>query len=340
MTNFTVDNIKLETLDKYTDSLEIVSTPKNYNVFFKKFEYTFNEHDFLLIDNNIQAIYGICHKNQFILDATESNKNIDSTLKVCEWLCGKKFNKGHRLYVIGGGITQDIGAFVGSIYKRGINWIYVPTTLLSQCDSCIGGKTALNFHGAKNQLALFSAPSSVIIDTGFLDSLSQQDIINGMGEIIKFFIIGGENYLQNLDTYTRQEQIFHSLSIKKSVIEYDEFELNIRKCLNYGHSFGHAIEAATDYNIPHGEAVLLGIEIINKIFIKNDDISNIIYKYTSLDKIKNIKASTILNLLKEDKKTQLDQISFVVTERPGITNFIKVQLNELFIETLYEIFTN
>jgi 3-dehydroquinate synthase len=180
----------------------------------------------------------------------------------------------------------------------------------------------------------------VIIDTNFLNSLSQQDIINGMGEIIKFFIIGGNRYLENLDTYTIHEQIFHGLSIKKAVIEYDEFEINIRKCLNYGHSFGHAIEAATNYSIPHGEAVLLGIEVINQIFTNIDNISRIICKYTSLEKIRNIKASTIISLLREDKKVKLDNITFVVASKPGTTDFVTTKLNESFTQKLYDIFIN
>lgn len=340
MSEFTVDNIQLKTSDIISDKLDILSSPKNYRVYFTKFDKQLGKNDFLLVDRNIQLLYGINHNNQFVIDAIENNKNIETTLKVCEWLCENKFNKGHKLYVVGGGITQDIGAFVGSIYKRGIDWIYVPTTLLSQCDSCIGGKTALNFHGAKNQLALFSAPSEVIIDINFLDSLSQQDIINGMGEIIKFFIIGGDKYLDNLDTYARHEQIFHGLSIKKAVIEYDEFEINIRKCLNYGHSFGHAIEAATNYSIPHGEAVLLGIEVINQIFTNTDSISNIVSEYTSLEKIRHIKASTIISLLREDKKVKLDNIVFVVASKPGTTDFVTTKLNESFTQKLYDIFIN
>jgi 3-dehydroquinate synthase len=340
MNKFIIDNVSLQPLHNFTNNLEIISHPKNYSVIFDSFNNSFDTNDFLLIDNNVQKLYDINHKNTFIINPIESNKNIETVLKVCQWLCDKGFNKGHRLFVIGGGITQDIGAFVGSIYKRGINWVYIPTTLLSQCDSCIGGKTALNFHSIKNQLALFSAPSLVIIDPKFLKTLNSQDIINGMGEIIKFFILGGISYIEKINQYSMQERIFHGLAIKKSIIEYDEFEINIRKALNYGHSFGHAIEAATNYTIPHGEAVLLGIEIINRLFTNNNNISKIISEYTSLDKIKNLKTSTIIELLKQDKKTKLNKITLVVPSEIGITNFIDSTLDQQLAYKLNEIFTN
>ena len=199
-------------------------------------------------------------------DAMEINKGIDKVLRVCEDLLVYGFDKGHTLIVIGGGIVQDIGAFTAKVYKRGINWVFVPTTLLSQCDSCIGGKTALNHLNYKNQLALFSAPNKVIIDTEFLNTLQPQDITSGYGEIVKLFLTGGSWYVDQFDEFTREEAIFHALSIKKAVVECDEFEDNERKSLNYGHSFGHVIESMTDYAIPHGTAVMLGIDIINKIY--------------------------------------------------------------------------
>lgn len=336
MPKFTVDNISLET-EQVSDDFIVNSVPNNYGVVFKNFEASFTENDFLLIDSNVHKLYGVHHSQMMIIDATEKNKTIQTVLNICEWLSLQNFNKGNHLYVIGGGIIQDIGAFVGNIYKRGIRWTFVPTTLLSQCDSCIGGKTALNFNEMKNQLALFAAPQKVIIDTRFLESLPPQEILSGMGEIVKFFIMGGEYYLDKLDI-DLINRIRHGLSIKKAVIEYDEFEKNIRKCLNYGHSFGHAIEAAVDYSIPHGEAVLLGIEIINRLFTKSNIITDIVNKYTSIDKIKHIDSKHIVHLLKHDKKSQLDKITLVVVE-PGKTDFIPTLIDSTLENKLHEILT-
>ena len=340
MNKFIIDNTEFNCGENLLADITISSSPYNYSVKFMDFIPNFKDNDFLLIDKNIQKIYNISHYNIDIIDATENNKNIETVLKICEWLSNKNFNKGNILYVIGGGITQDIGAFVGSIYQRGINWIYVPTTLLSQCDSCIGGKTALNFNHIKNQLALFSAPRSVIIDTNFLQSLTQKEILSGMGEIVKFFIIAGEPYISLLDNTSLKEKIFHSLMIKKTIVEYDEFEKNIRKSLNYGHSFGHAIEAASNYTIPHGEAVILGIEVINQLFTKSEKITSIVNKFTSLEKIKNIDPDLVMNYLKHDKKTKLNNISLIIVDSPGITRFVINKIDDSLKDKIHEIFTN
>lgn len=339
MQNFTIDNIQLHIDHIESNKMVIKSIPNDYFVYFEKFIPRFSDTDFVLIDQNIYELYGIQHSQMMTIDAVEQNKTIDTVLNVCDWLTKHNFNKGNHLYVIGGGIVQDIGAFVGSIYKRGIKWTFVPTTLLSQCDSCIGGKTALNFTNIKNQLALFSAPNSVVIDTKFLDSLPEQEIMSGMGEIIKFFIIGGSYYINLLQADT-QSKIYNGLLIKKSIVEYDEFEKNIRKSLNYGHSFGHAIEAASNYQISHGESVLLGIEIINQLFTKSDIISNLINQYTSIEKIKHLKSKDILALLKHDKKSQLDTITLVVVREPGITEFVATKIDSILESKLDEIFTN
>ena len=129
MSQFVVDNVILKAEDNEKDTFDIVSVPRNYSVQFTNFIPNFSSNDFLLIDKNIHNLYGISHHNMIIVEATENNKNIQIVLGICQWLSDKGFNKGHKLYVIGGGITQDIGAFVGSIYKRGINWIYIPTML-------------------------------------------------------------------------------------------------------------------------------------------------------------------------------------------------------------------
>lgn len=150
--------------------------------------------------------------------------------------------------------------------------------------------------------------------------------------------MGGEYYISQLEKEL-EVQIRYGLSIKKAVVENDEFEKNIRKSLNYGHSFGHAIESIMDYSISHGEAVLLGIEIINQLFTKSKIITNIINKHTSLEKIKNINTRELLQKLKHDKKSQLDTITLVIAE-PGKTWFNTVKIDEDLEKRLDEIFIN
>lgn len=337
---FFIQNTELETSIKKVSKFTIHSHPKNYDVLFESFNNTFTEDQVVLVDKNVQHLYNINHSKLIVIDAVEENKCIETVLDVCETLLGYNFDKGNTLVVIGGGIIQDIGAYTAKTFKRGIKWIFYPTTLLSQCDSCIGGKTALNFKTYKNQLALFSSPDKVIIDTQFLSTLSSKDITSGYGEIVKLFLIGGEYYVSNINSFDLETSIFHALSIKKAIVEFDEFELLERKSLNYGHSFGHVIESLTNYSIPHGEAVMLGIEIINRIYTKSPLISNMISSFTSLDKIKNINIEKLVNNIKTDKKVTNGIISFVVVPKIGTTIFIDSLIDDSLIKNVYEVFTN
>jgi 3-dehydroquinate synthase len=336
---FKIDNISL-IKEESSDIFDIKSHPLEYNVCFQDFKQNWDSEDCILIDSNIKKLYDIKHNNIFELQAIENNKSIETCLSLCDFLLSRNFNKKNVLHVIGGGITQDIGAFTSKIYKRGINWVYYPTTLLSQCDSCIGGKTALNFNNYKNQLALFSAPTKVIIDTAFLKSLKHIDYASGMGEIVKLFITGGESLLQDYDTLSLEEKIKESLMVKKAVIEYDEFELNIRKSLNYGHTFGHAIESLSKYAIPHGLAVILGIYIISKIFPTDKNITEFIERNFDISYLNTIDHSRLLNLIKTDKKALGNQICFVHSPKVGKTNFIYEKLDVSLEKQIYEVFTN
>ena len=337
---FTIQGKDFAVSTEIQKEVAIKSFPENYNITFSKFDNNFTEKNVVLVDKNVRKLYNIHHSKLIEIEAIEENKSIETVLRVCEQLLEYKFDKGHTLIVIGGGILQDIGAFTAKMYKRGINWKFIPTTLLSQCDSCIGGKTALNFKTYKNQLALFSAPQQVTIDTRFLTTLNDKDIISGYGEVIKLFLIGGSYYIDNLKSLDIDSIIYHSLMIKKAVIEYDEFELLERKSLNYGHSFGHVIETLTNYQIPHGESVLLGIEIINKLFTNSESISNIISNYTSLSKIKDINLQELVSRLSSDKKVTNGVISLVVVTKPGETKFINYKIDDFLLEKVYEIFAN
>lgn len=340
MNTFMIDGKTFEAPHDVRDTILIKSHPKHYNVVFERFIPEFEPNQVVLIDANVQKLFNINHDKMIVIESIEENKSIETVLGVCKAMLDYGFDKGHTLVVIGGGIVQDIGAFTAKIFKRGINWIYVPTTLLSQCDSCIGGKTALNFMGYKNQLALFSAPSKVIIDTHFLSSLSKKDILSGYGEIVKLFITGGKFYTDNIDKFDIKTAIFHALVIKKAVVEYDEFENNERKSLNYGHTFGHAIESAMNYEIPHGEAVILGIEIINRLYGKNQQISELTDKFTSLNKLVGVDVNKIIEAMKNDKKMSAGKMSFVVVPEIGKTVFVEQTLDSIFLERVNEVFTN
>lgn len=217
-----------------------------------------------LVDINVTEHLGGVLPNMIVIDATENNKKYENIAWVLETLVSKRLRRDSRLVVIGGGVTQDIGCWIASTYMRGIEWTFVPTTLLAQADSCIGSKSSINFGNHKNLLGTFYPPSLVVINRNFLSTLSQHDVRSGMAEIVKLMIIANyspdliEKNLQDLDN-----ALHDALMIKRRYIELDEFDTGIRNLLNYGHCFGHAIETATNYAIPHGIAVALGMDIAN-----------------------------------------------------------------------------
>lgn len=325
---FVVDGTTFAVETERSNELTIHSHPTDYKVVFKPFENKFTDNQVVLVDKRVKELYGISHHKLIEVEAIEENKNIDTVLRVCEQLLQYEFDRGQTLIVIGGGIVQDIGAYTAKTFKRGIDWVYVPTTLLSQCDSCIGGKTALNFKNYKNQLALFSAPKKVVIDVAFLKTLSERDMVSGYGEIVKLFITGGSYYIYNFDEFDVETAIYHSLSIKKAIVEVDEFEIRERKSLNYGHSFGHAIESVVNYEIPHGEAVLLGIELINRLFTNSSLITDVVERFTSLKRLKGIDVDALIRALKTDKKISNGMITFVVTPSIGETVFVRSAIGD------------
>lgn len=324
MTNtFVVDGTTFAVETDRLNEMTIRSHPNDYKVVFEPFQNKFTDNQVVLIDKRVRELYDIKHHRLIEVEAIEENKTIDTVLMLCERLLQYEFDRGQTLVVIGGGIIQDIGAYTAKTFKRGIDWIYIPTTLLSQCDSCIGGKTALNFKNYKNQLALFSAPQKVIVDIAFLKTLTEKDMLSGYGEIVKLFITGGSYYTDNFDKFDIETAIYHSLSIKKAIVEVDEFEHRERKSLNYGHSFGHAIESVVNYEIPHGEAVMLGIEVINRLFTQSPLITDMVQKFTSLNRLRGIDVDSLIRALKTDKKISNGMITFVVTPAVGETVLVK-----------------
>ena len=174
---------------------------------------------------------------------------------------------------IGGGILQDITGFAASTLYRGVNWVCVPTTLLAQADSCIGGKTSLNYGRYKNLVGTFYPPSEVFIYTPFLATLEQQDFYSGLGEVVKYHIVGGPNSIRSLlnllpaigrrGNEALTAIVTNSLKVKLAYISEDEFDQGRRMLLNFGHDFGHALETTSDFLIPHGQAVLVGVILAN-----------------------------------------------------------------------------
>ena len=210
-----------------------------------------------------------------IQPVSEDLKNLESVSKLYDHLLTRQAKRNITLTVIGGGILQDLCGYVASTLYRGVKWIFIPTTLLAQADSCIGGKTSLNYKNYKNLLGTFFPPAEIIIYPKFVLTLADLDYYSGLGEVVKLHIMGGREktaairsqlpLLKKKDLAVLRKAITESLLIKKGYIEEDEFDRGRRNVLNYGHCFGHAIETISNFAIPHGQAVVVGMMLANLV---------------------------------------------------------------------------
>ncbi len=357
MYDFYIDGEPLTIDNTQHHIFNVCSSPKNYDVVIDKrdfslaFEEEYKDGDIILVDKNVSLLYNIKVPDLYVVDAVEENKNIETVLGFVKFLNEKKFNKKNKILVIGGGITQDIGAFACSMFKRGVKWVLFPTTLLSMCDSCIGGKTGINFLNAKNQLGLFSSPDKVIINHNFLNTLDVGDLKSGLGEVLKLFALSSKADLEFYnrvvkggiveDAQNYPEIIKRSLLIKKAVIERDEFEFNIRKSLNYGHTIGHAIETLSCYQISHGQAVAVGMLIVNDLFnLNNKLLKSQCIDLITREKVKNVNLCELSDLIKKDKKTIGNMATFVVIREPGVTEFVPTLIDDSLILSIKRIIDN
>lgn len=264
----------------------IKSSTKNYEVkigtdFAMSKQLSLDDTCFVVIDSNVYDIYkeelfsGIPENQLYIIEAIEEKKTIDTALEICEIMTNIPAKRNARLISFGGGIVQDVTGFVANILYRGVNWTFYPTTLLAACDSCIGGKTSLNYKKFKNLLGTFFPPDEIRICTPFFKSLTEKDFQSGLGEVVKFNVMFGEagivNIENNIDKLLERndekllEFVNSSLAFKKDFIEEDEFDKGVRIHLNFAHTFGHAFETMSNYEIPHGTAVAMGTIVANRI---------------------------------------------------------------------------
>jgi 3-dehydroquinate synthase len=241
------------------------------------------DHKLFIIDENVYRIYkdtilkDIPEESLMLFPALEDKKDLDGVQEIYDFFINRSAKRNLTLITIGGGILQDVTGFVASTLYRGINWILIPTTLLAQADSCIGSKTSLNYKGYKNLIGSFYPPSKVWIDPTFVNSLKKEDYYSGLGEVIKLHIMGGHAYHKELESDFKhlcdkefsivEKSIYSSLQIKLNYMAGDEFDLGRRNLLNYGHCVGHAIESLTNFRIPHGQAIIIGMIIANQIAV-------------------------------------------------------------------------
>lgn len=228
---------------------------------------------YALVDQNLLRLHhdqlsGLDPERMLVIDATETQKSLENLPWIFSWLLEHGFRRDCELLAIGGGVVQDTSCFIASVLLRGVRWHFIPTTLLAQCDSCIGSKSSINIGKFKNQIGNFYPPHEVSLIGDLLQTLPYDEIRSGLGEAIKLHLLSSEEDFLRLRSTLSSGPLSHSilapvvhdsLRIKQRFIELDEFDKGPRNLLNYGHTFGHAYESATAYGIPHGIAVTLGV---------------------------------------------------------------------------------
>ena len=359
-------NIKIKTKNNSYSIVIGNNLIKNLMKVIKRNSLDFNR-CLIIVDKNVpkkilnQIKLSLLNKDKSIhfFNSSEINKNFKNVNKIINILLKKNFHRNDCLISVGGGITGDISGFAASIYKRGLKFINIPSTLLAQVDSSIGGKTGINSKYGKNSIGSFYQPSLVISDTNFLKTLPKREIICGYAEILKHSLILSKNFflflskngnqILNLKNFYIQKAIHKSCLIKKQIVELDENEKNLRKILNFGHTFAHAYEATMKFSkkLNHGEAVLLGINsainfsFMNKTLkikdyklIKNHFINlNLPNKPNKYFAKKNI--NKILSYMNKDKKNKNKKINLVLINKIG-----KVSYNSYFENKVIKKFFN
>jgi 3-dehydroquinate synthase len=267
----------------------------------------------------------------------EKNKNIDSCNFIWEKLTENHFDRNSLLINLGGGVIGDIGGFCASTYKRGIDFIQIPTSLLAMVDASVGGKSGIDFNGLKNQIGLFSNPISVIINPKFLKTLPENQLESGFAEVVKHALISDKDLwksirnssFKNLDW---EDIIETSVKIKNTIVVADPKENGERKKLNFGHTFGHAIESyylQKETPILHGEAIFMGIilesELSSFSYAEKNQIKNYILSNFQLPHLPS--KSELLNFIRNDKKNLDGKINFSLLNEIG-----NCTINNLFSE--------
>ena len=304
-----------------------------------------NKNIVIIIDKNVKKYWEDYIRKPFsnyksrieyyFLKPGESSKSYIELNRIYSFLLDNNFGRDTLILAVGGGVTGDLAGYAASTFMRGVQLVHVPTTLLAAVDSSIGGKTGINFHSKKNMIGSFYQPESVYIDTNFISSLPRKEITSGLGEIVKYAFLSDDNFFNYLkdniekvytyDEVVINELILKSALIKASVVSQDEKETGLRKILNLGHTFAHAIESDLNFGIKHGEAVIAGI--ISALYLANKTgilKKSMMREYLSLPLkihlpplLQNLNEKNMVNIMQLDKKSRNGEINFVLISEPG-----------------------
>ena len=316
----------------------------------------------IIVDNNtfdyclptlLNNIPRFSEANIIKVSGGELNKNINTAVEIWKRLSEINIDRSSLIINLGGGVITDMGAFAASTFKRGIPFINIPTTLLAMADASIGGKTGIDLLNYKNQIGTFASPKAVIIDTNFLSTLSKEQLMNGVAEVIKHALIADKILWKNLrktifDSNTNWEDLISkNIKIKSKIVKFDPFEKGVRKLLNFGHTIGHAIESYSmtygNRRLMHGEAIVIGMICetylsvkINKIdvFQANEICSYLFLNFKTFPFPKK-DINNIVEIMKQDKKNKDGLINFTLLRDIGeatFNNYIDIRLIKKSLE--------
>ncbi|NPA95359.1 MAG: 3-dehydroquinate synthase [Thermodesulfobacteria bacterium] len=306
-------------------------------------------HDLL----NVLKQEGFEQATMLSFPAGEQSKNMDTVVDLARRLLKHGCDRGGLLLALGGGVTGDICGFLASIYMRGIDFVQLPTTLLAQVDSSVGGKTGVDLPEGKNLLGTFAQPKMVLADIGVLCTLPAEEIRNGIAEIVKYGMIKDKELFERLETdwwdvINLEPQLTaylvkRSCEIKAEVVSKDEREGGYRRILNFGHTIGHAVEAASDYTVSHGAAVAMGMVAVSRISVERgllakEDLERLIALLERFElpvRIpESISVEAILENIKRDKKVKAGKVNFVLAKGIGDTIITDDVTNEEIVRAL------
>lgn len=288
------------------------------------------------------AEYKVC---EFVFSHGEDAKSLENFGKIQEYCAENSITRTDLFVALGGGVTGDLTGFVASTYLRGVDFVQIPTTVLSMVDSSVGGKTAINLNAGKNLCGAFYQPIAVYADCETLKTLPEETFNEGCAEIIKYGMILDAEFLTYLSENSIRENVEYAIKrcveIKRDVVEHDEFEKGERKLLNFGHTIGHAIEKCSNLTVSHGNAVAIGMVIATKgayeIGMSDEDYSDVllpILKANNLPTTCDFSAEELYKASLSDKKRSLDTMALIVPEEYGLCKIMKLPVEDLlnFIE--------
>lgn len=333
-----------DSFSSLTKALEDINAPKKLLV---------------VTDSNVQKLYadevnGLLLQNGYdsdvyVLEAGEENKNMDSILGICKACIDHEMDRKSMIVALGGGVVGDMAGFAAAIYMRGIDFVQIPTTLLSQSDSSVGGKTGIDFMNSKNILGAFHQPKLVYINVGTLKTLPKEQFVSGMGEVIKHGIIRNADFFDYLEENSDKIKTLESetlikmdkinCSVKADVVEQDEKENGLRAILNFGHTIGHAVESAYNFKMTHGECVGIGMVGASYIAYKRgiietenlNRIENILRLYDFKIRVKLPEKEEVFAFMQKDKKKVGGKLKFVLPVKIGeVTQKTDVTKEEIF----------